>query len=244
MKCLIIEDEYRALKHLESQLIGSGEPVQIINRIDSVEESVLWLKQNEVDLIFMDIELGDGLCFEIFNQIEIRTPVIFTTSYNDYIAKAFEVNSIAYLLKPIQTDELKKALSKYQMLFSADFQQKVQNIQNDYQKRFLIHSGNILQLVNINEISFMRVESKRFVIATTFANQQHLIDGTLEDIERRIDPASFFRINRQLIVNIKSIAKMQKLDKGRVKLDLLPQYKEEAVVSVDRAPAFKKWLEQ
>lgn len=244
MKCIIIEDEFRACKHLESQLIATGEPIQVVQRLDSVEESISWLTSNEAELIFMDIELGDGLCFEIFEHVEIKTPVIFTTSYHNYITKAFDVNSIAYLLKPIELEQLRKALSKYHFLFTSEQLHKVKELNAGFQKRFLVHSGNSLQLVPADQISYFKVENKRYVLATTFDRHQHLIDGTLEDIEKRLDTTRFFRINRQLIININAIQKMQKLDKGRVSIDLLANGKEEAIVSVDRAPAFKKWLEQ
>lgn len=248
MNCIIIEDERHAVKHLENELALTGHKFNVQERIDTITDAVKWLKENQTDLIFLDVQLADGISFEIFDHIQVKTPVIFTTSYDQYITKAFDVNSISYLLKPVDADNLKTALQKYDFLYETT--DETENVLNDkivplnaeYQKRFIVHAGNKILTVPAEDAAYFRVENKRFVILTTLSKQQHLVDSTLEMLERRLDPSSFFRINRQYIIHISAIRDMHRLDNGRIKIETEPASKEELIVSGDRATDFKHWL--
>jgi two-component system response regulator LytT len=244
INCIIIEDEFRSVQHLENQLALTGYEVNVLERIDTVEHAVAWLKNNTADIIFMDIQLGDGLSFEIFDHIQLKTPVIFTTSYNQYITKAFDVNSISYLLKPVNQEGLKGALEKFRFLYEKDttLNDKIININRDHQKRFLVQSGSAMQSVMVNDVAYFQVQNKRFLVLTTKDRQQHLLDITMEILEQRLDPELFFRLNRQFIVNIHSIHKIHRLDKGRVRIETMPECKEEIIVSAEKSASFKDWL--
>jgi DNA-binding LytR/AlgR family response regulator len=247
MNCIIIEDERHAVKHLENELALTGYRCNVLERIDSITDAVKWLKHNQADLIFLDVQLADGISFEIFDHIQIKTPVIFTTSYNQYITKAFEVNSISYLLKPVDADSLKLALQKFDFLYNpteedASLNAKIVSLNTEYQKRFIVNVGSKILTIPAEEAAYFKVENKRFLIMTTKNRQQNLIDTTMEMLERRVDPSLFFRINRQYIINIHAIKEMHRLDNGRIKIDAEPPCKEELIVSGDRASDFKHWL--
>lgn len=247
MNCIIIEDERHAVKHLENELALTGFKCEVLARIDSITEAVKWLKENHTDLIFLDVQLADGISFEIFDHIQVKTPVIFITSYDQYITKAFEINSISYLLKPVDADSLRLALQKFEFLYmqqdeDASINQKVIPLNAEYQKRFIVNAGSKILTIPAEEAAYFKVENKRFLIITTKNRQQHLIDTTMETLERRVDPSRFFRINRQYIIHINAIREMQRLENGRIKIDTDPPCKEELIVSGDRASDFKHWL--
>jgi DNA-binding LytR/AlgR family response regulator len=245
MNCIIIEDEHRAAQHLKHQLSLTEFDVHILDCISSVESSVKWLKDHEADLIFMDIQLGDGLSFEIFDHVQINSPVIFTTSYNQYAIKAFEANGIAYLLKPVKVKNLITALERYTNLFETkhELQEKVNSLHQSYQKRFLVQSGNAMLPILVEDIAYFRVHNGRYLLITTKDKSQYIIDNKLEVLERRLDSEKFFRINRQYIVNIDSVKQVTS-DNGKLKLDLFPESKEEIIVSKEKAAPFKNWVEK
>jgi DNA-binding LytR/AlgR family response regulator len=205
--------------------------------------------QHTADLIFLDIQLSDGISFSIFEQVTVNTPVIFTTAYDQYAIKAFQLNSIAYLLKPIRSIELAESLKKYQSLKSAfhiDFETLLANIQGrepDYKKRFLIQIGEKIRKVEVTETAYFYSLDKGIYLQT-FEGKSYPVDYTLDKLETMINPASFFRINRKFLVNIESISKMVAYSRGRVKLELKPKPEDDfdTIVSIERSADFKKWL--
>lgn len=219
--------------------------------LGSVEDSVNWLKQNpEPELIFMDIQLEDGQSFEIFNQVNISSHIIFITAFDEYAIKAFKFNSIDYLLKPLKEMELKLALDKYRSLERAkpgnlfDYQKLAKTITSNFSekpKRIMVHMGSQLRIIEIKSISYVYTRNK-IVYAVTKDGKKVPIDYTLDHFEEMLNPESFFRINRQFIVSISAIDQMHVYSKSRVKLILKPVCKEETIVSTERSPHFKKWI--
>lgn len=246
MNCIIIEDSQGALEHLENQLKLLEQELNILARIDTVEDAVVWLSRNKADVIFMDIQLGDSLSFEIFDHIEVTTPVIFTTSYDAYAIKAFDVNSIAYLLKPVRLQELKQAIDKYDNLYKKEesINSRIVGLQREHQERFLVQTGNVMLPIAAEDIAYFRISNGRHVVITSHNKQQFVIDNTLELLEQRLNPKSFFRINRQFIVNIHSVKGVIASENGKLKLTLDPAPKEEVIVGRERAMAFKSWMTQ
>jgi DNA-binding LytR/AlgR family response regulator len=246
MNCIIIEDEPLAADHL-AYLLNTEHPEFFIKtQLDSVKNAVTWLQYNTTDLIFLDVHLSDGLSFGIFEQLHITTPIIFCTAYDEFAVKAFSVNSISYLLKPIDSDELKKAILKFKELYSSP-QKMIPEYTNligterRYQQRFLINMGNSLLSITSDEIAFVFTSNKT-VIIVTMDGRQHLFDATLDQMERKLNPDSFFRINRQYIISVNAISRMENFTRGRVIIQTTPSAKEELVVSIDRANEFKNWL--
>lgn len=249
LNVLIIEDEALAAERLESLIREIDPEIHILAKLPSVREAVKWLSLNQTDLIFLDIQLSDGLSFSIFDQITITTPVIFTTAFDQYAIKAFQLNSIAYLLKPIRRNELQESLQKYQSLksaFSIDFERLLANIQGkkpEYKKRFLIQTGDKIRKIETSDIAWLYAQDK-CVFMRTFQNQTLPADSSLDNLEQLLDPAQFFRINRKYLVNMDAIANMVAWSRGRIKLELKPKTDDEfdSVVSIDRSSDFKKWL--
>jgi len=249
MNVLIIEDESLAADKLELMLKEVNPAISVMCKIGSIEESVKWLYQQTADLIFLDIQLSDGISFSIFEQITINTPIIFTTAYDQYAIKAFQLNSISYLLKPIRKNDLAESLKKYQNLksaFSIDFDMLLANIQGrepDFKKRFLIQTGEKIRKIEVSEIAFFYVLEKG-VYMRTFSGNSYSVEFTLDKLETILNPSSFFRINRKYLVNINSIANMVAYSRGRVKLELKPKADDEldTIVSIDRSADFRKWL--
>jgi len=249
MNVLIVEDEILAAEKLEQMLSEVNPSIRILAKTGSIKESVKWLMNHTADLIFLDIQLSDGISFSIFEQVAVSTPVIFTTAYDQYAIKAFQLNSIAYLLKPIRKSDLAESLRKYQTLksaFSIDFDLLMANIQGrepDYKKRFLIQIGEKIRKIEITEIAYFYVLEKGIYLKT-YQGNSYPVDLTLDRLETMLNPERFFRINRKYIVNMDSIANMVAYSRGRIKLELKPKADEEfeAIVSVDRSADFKKWL--
>jgi two-component system, LytTR family, response regulator LytT len=242
MNCLIIEDESHAAEHLEYLLGRCRQEVTVLARISTVKAAYQWLKNNNADIIFLDVQLGDDLGFSIFENIDVQTPVVFTTSYEEYAIKAFQLNSIGYLLKPVLLDELQATLDKFDHLLLQPHQQDaLARLNTAHQKRFLVQSGKEIVSIQAEEIAYFYVQNRHLLI-TTLAEKTHLFDGKLEALEARLDPEHFFRINRQYIVAYSAIQKMYNYTRGRVKLITKPVAKEEMVVSIDRATDFKNWL--
>lgn len=248
MKIAIIEDELLAADRLEEMILEIVPDSRIVARCGSVRESVSWLMNNTADLIFLDIQLSDGLSFSIFDRISISTPVIFTTAYDQYAIRAFELNSISYLLKPIRKSDLEESLRKYQSMksaFSIDFDRLLAGIRGEdpgYKKRFLIRTGEKLKKVETAEIAYFYALEKS-VFCRTFENKMMPVDYTLDALESLIDPALFFRINRKYIVNLEAIDNMLAWSRSRIKLELTPPVKEDdTIVSIERSADFKKWM--
>lgn len=242
MNCAIIEDEQHAATHLEYLLSQCTQEVQVQARLGTVKSAYQWLQSNEPDIIFLDVQLGDDLGFSIFENMQVTTPVIFTTSYEEYAIKAFELNSIAYLLKPVLLDELQASLNKYDSLVQQPkTYENLSRIHAPYQKRFLVQSGKEIVSLLADDIAYFYVQNRHLIIAT-LDGKKYLFDGSLDAMEMRVDPENFFRINRQFIVSFNAIEKMFNHTRGRVKLITRPLSKEEMVVSIDRAAEFKDWL--
>lgn len=249
MNVLIIEDESFAADKLERMLKEVDPDINILAKLGSINDSVKWFFQNTADLIFLDIQLSDGISFSIFDQVTINTPIIFTTAYDQYAIKAFQVNSISYLLKPIRKNDLADSLKKFQTLksaFSIDFDMLLANIQGrdpDYKKRFLIQTGEKIRKIEVSEIAYFYVLDKG-VYLRTYQGNSYAVEYTLDKLEAILNPSSFFRINRKYFVNMDSISNMVAYSRGRVKLELKPKVEDEldTIVSIDRSSDFKKWL--
>lgn len=248
-KVLIIEDEKPAADYL-AYLIRQIDPdIQIIAKIDRVKDSVAWLAQNSADLIFMDIHLADGNCFSIFDEAEISTPVIFTTAYDQYAIKAFKVNSIDYLLKPIQEDELRKSIQKFRLIRQApgsyltSLTEMIRNLgeKSVFQQRFMVYAGEKIRAIKTADVAYFYITEKSVFLCAT-DGKHYGIDYSLDKIENMVDPAVFFRINRRFIINIESIDTMYQLSGSRIQISLKPAVAEEVIVSFHRISAFKKWL--
>ncbi len=251
MKILLIEDEKPAARRLQ-KLVQEAEPTaEIVAVIDSVEDSVKWLKTfPAVDLIFMDIQLADGLSFDIFTQVDVSIPVIFTTAYDQYTLKAFKVNSVDYLLKPIDEEELASALSKFKMLHgqqvpqsSAFFEKLLQNIQQPaYRERFLVKMGQQFTSVNVSDVAYCYAEDGLVFLMLNNGKRMN-IDLKMEQLEQELDPYKFFRINRGMLISPNSISKIHSYFNSRLKLELNPEHREEVLVSRERVSNFKNWLD-
>lgn len=247
MNVLIIEDEAIAAEKLERMLLETEPSIRISAKLGSIRESVNWLLQNNADLIFLDIQLSDGISFSIFEQVNIHTPVVFTTAYDEYAIKAFQVNSISYLLKPIRKSELEESLRKYNILktaFNIDFNNLLAQIQGrepEYKKRFLIQIGDKIKKIEVSEIAYFYVLDKG-VYFRTFQGNSYAVDFTLDKLETMLNPAQFFRINRKYMVNMDAIVNMIAYSRARVKLELKPVADDETIVSIERSSDFKKWL--
>ncbi len=249
MKVLIIEDEELAAERLEKLLKEVLPEIDVMAKIGSVKESVKWLMVNNADLIFLDIQLSDGLSFTIFDQISIQTPVIFTTAYDQYAIKAFDLNSVSYLLKPIMKRDLSESLRKYKSLrtaFGIDFENMLSVIQGrkpEYRQRFLVQVGEKFRKVEAANISYFYALEKNVFLMTS-DGISYPVDMSLENLSEVIDPNHFFRINRKYIVNLSSIVNMYAWSRSRIKLILKPSPDNEmdTIVSIDRASDFKKWM--
>ncbi len=254
MNVLIIEDEIRASQQLETMLEKLFPGTEVLASIESVEDSVEWLQNNdEPDLIFMDIQLADGLSFEIFQLTEVKAPVIFTTAFDQYSIKAFKVNSIDYLLKPIQEKDLAQGVEKYKNLYANQkdssidaltIEKLINNLVPDKsRKRFIVKEGTSMTFVQIEDIAYFYSE-QGLSFLVTHHNKRYIVDMTLDTIEKDISPNDFSRINRSQIVHIQSILKIHPYFNHRLKLDIKGNSNQEFIVSRKRATPFKEWVNQ
>jgi len=252
MNVVIIEDEAFAALRLKKMIRDYNPEIKILAELESVEASVKWFKSNpDPDLIFLDIHLEDDLSFAIFEQVNISSPVIFTTAFDEYAIKAFKLKSIDYLLKPIVHEELTAALKKYEDFAglrrnTVDLQSLYSLIiskENKYQERLTVAVGSKIKMVEVSEIAYFYVMDKG-VYLRTFQGNSYSVDFTLDKLEEMFDPKMFFRINRKYVINIQSIASMIAYSRSRVKLELKPKAEDDmdTIVSIDRSAAFKKWL--
>ncbi|MGG9964199.1 LytR/AlgR family response regulator transcription factor [Ferruginibacter sp. SUN106] len=252
MQILIVEDEELAVKKLQKTLLSVSTSATIAGVTDSIKSTVEWLQENpQPDLILMDIELADGQSFEIFNLTEVKSPVIFTTSYDEYALKAFKVNSVDYLLKPIQKEELQAALTKFQKIkgnsnadinievLVKELQQKLQP--KEYRKRFLVKHGQKLVSVEIDEIAYFYSDG-RLNFFKTQDNKKFVVDYTMDELEDMLEPEKYFRISRSFYVSVNSIDKIDDYFGNRLILQLKPAVDKEALVSREKVTDFKKWM--
>lgn len=258
MKILIIEDEALAVERIKSLLLKLDKDLEFLADLDSVESSIEWLQNNpEPDLIMMDIQLADGMSFSIFDKVEINTPVIFTTAFNEYAIKAFKHNSVDYLLKPIKEVDLQKSLEKYKKIFRKENKtelaspalnpkviQEVLSLMNDsYKKRFVVKRGQSLQAIPIDKILYFFSENKITWLKTS-EGKKYAVDYNLDNLLKLINPAKYFRINRKYIISFASIKNTFTYSNSRLKIELLHENDEEPIlVSRDRVSDFKSWLD-
>lgn len=251
MRILVIEDEEPASKRLVKLLLEIDPSIQIEAITVSVVDSIKYLQSNpNLEVIFSDIQLSDGLSFEIFQNVQIDCPIIFVTAFNQYAIQAFKCNGIDYLLKPIKKEELKLSIEKYNRFLkktlvpSIDLESLIQSIngkKKDFQKRLVIRFHDVIKTVEIAEIAYFFNED-RITQLRTFTNTNYPVDFNLDELEQLLNPKQYFRINRQFIVNISAIERMTVVSKSRVKLNLLPQCQTETIVSTERSASFKEWL--
>ncbi|MBN2611401.1 MAG: response regulator transcription factor [Bacteroidales bacterium] len=252
MNILIIEDELHNQRMLEGMVLKIRPHWNITGATESVADSVEWLKKNQPDLIFMDIQLTDGICFSIFEQVKVDCPVIFTTAYDNYAIQAFKVNSIDYLLKPVKENELANAITKFEQVSgykiktreAFDYREILNAIrygEKKYRKRFLIQGASSYYRLNAEEIAYFHCKSK-ITFAVTFAGKEHIVDFTLESLEEELNPDEFFRANRHTILHINVVQKIEDYFGGKLHVRLIPPFKQEVIVSRLKNTAFKDWL--
>lgn len=257
MKILIVEDEELAVKKIRKTLAGVEPDAEVVAVTDSILSTVNWLDDNPApDLILMDIELSDGQSFEIFNQTTIKSPVIFTTSYDEYALKAFKVNSIDYLLKPIQKEDLEAALQKLKQVkdmyktsepksdvsidnLVKELQQKLQP--KEYRKRFLVKHAQKLVSIEVEEIAYFFSDG-RLNFFKTFDNKKFVVDYTMDELEDMLDPDKYFRISRSFYISVNSVDQIHDYFGNRLLLHLKPAVDKESIVSREKVTDFKRWM--
>lgn len=248
MRAVIIEDEKPAAEKLMKAIQKADSSIEVAAVLCSVRSAVDWLKQNPMPgLLFMDIELSDGLSFKIFDAVNITSPVIFCTAFDEYWQDAFEHNSIDYLLKPVKEEKLEAALRKYDTLrrhFSADFRQLILSAKQaagEYKKRFLVKRGTDYFSVKTDEIAYFYATHK-LVCMIDNRNQKFILDQSLSEIEKQLDPSLFYRINRKYLVHLNAIKKIKGFPKSKLQLELEPPVNEDIIISQDNVSAFKEWM--
>ena len=249
MNAIIIEDEKLSADHLTNLLKRIDPDLSILAVFDSVRSSIeAFRKGLRADLLFLDIHLGDGLSFEIFNEISLDTPIIFTTAYDEFAIRAFKLNSVAYLLKPVGMEDLREALEKHARLSRSNWQVMMENIvssyrvmNRQYKKRFMVRTGDTIVSVKAEDISHFIFEDG-IVILVTCDNHQYPVDFTLEQLDEMLDPTSFFRINRKVIIAISAIRKSGAYFNSRLKISAPLLHADHSIVSRERVAGFKEWL--
>lgn len=251
MNVIIIEDEKPAARRLSRLLEAVNVEVSVM--LHSVEEAINWFQNNEhPDLIFLDIQLSDGLSFEIFDEVEVKSAIIFTTAYDEYALQAFKLNSIDYLLKPIDDEDLEVAVKKYKSLkpepqkLALDFEDikklLVNPLEREYKKRFTVRVGQHLKIINADEVECFYSENKG-TYAATIDGRNYLLDTTLENLETELEPKIFFRVSRKFYININHIKDIISYTNSRLQIKLNHFSEQEIIVSRERVRDFKLWLE-
>ncbi len=250
-KVLIIEDERLAAEKLERMIMKLKPEWTLLGPVDTVEHAVKWLNTNpSPDLILLDIQLADGISFEIFDQAEVTSPIIFTTAYDEYAIRAFKVNSIDYLLKPIDPDALNASLLKFERINTTHAPDRMkletarQQISQGYKNRFLVKVGNNLLSVLTSDVELFFIE-ERSVFIRTFQSKTYDVDYSLDQLQQLVDPDQFFRINRNYLVNIDAVTKLVSYSSSRFKLELNPEFRDDdLIVAREKASDFKKWMDR
>ncbi len=253
MNVLIIEDEPLAAQRLETLIVDIIDHARVVSKIDSVKKSVQWLQKNAApDLILMDIQLADGLSFQIFEQCEVKSPVIFTTAYDEYALKAFKVNSIDYILKPVDKTELANALRKLESLkniqptqevLMQSISQAMSMLTKKYKERFVIKVGEHLKTVDVKNILYFYSQEKTTFCHTT-DNRNHILDFTLGQLEGLVDSAEYFRVNRKYLVRGDSIQDIIAYTNSRLRLALKDSQDNDVIVARERVQDFRLWLDR
>jgi len=256
LKVLIIEDEPFAQQELKRLLGNVSREIEVIGCLDSIDDSIEWFNQNPFpDLVFMDIQLSDGLSFEIFKSVKISAPLIFTTAFDEYAIRAFKVNSIDYLLKPIDPDGLAAALNKFEEIktqYTSNLpklnMEQLENVlasirpKSDYKSRFITKVGDQIKHIKTEDISYFFADDN-IVFLVTENQGKYIIDYSLNQLETYLDPKHFFRLNRTYYANIKAIAKVHKFFNSRLKIELKPAVQEDILISRVKVSEFLNWLE-
>lgn len=250
MRIVIIEDEEVSYRNLVRKLEASTFDIQILVWLKNVKQAIQWFRENrDFDLMFLDVQLGDGLSFDIFKTQKINCPVIFTTAFDKYALKAFELDSIDFLLKPYSQEKLDKALTKFDNSSKAKFIQqkqfaeiinKMQSLQVEYKDRFHVKKGKNIYVVHAEDIAWLYRHD--YVFLMTKDKQKYIIDYSLDYLMEKLNPKYFYRVNRQFIVHIDSITKMETLFNYKLKVELSPTPHIEVFVAKDKARSFKEWL--
>jgi len=251
IRVLIIEDEPPAIKRLTALLNKVNPDLEIVDAIDSVDAAIKYLKrQPALDLIFMDIQLSDGLSFEIFESVTLNVPIVFTTAFDNYMIDAFKVHSVDYLLKPIEPEELEFAYNKFNNLYRAknialpDFSELLSSLNHKkYKERFIVKSAQGLRYIPLEEVAYFYSEDGYSHIRTLDRNK-HIIDYKMDELESIVNPDQFFRINRKMIIGIGSLVTIDNYFNSRYKLKLNPTFSDEVIVSRERCAGFKNWLDR
>ena len=253
MNVLIAEDEILAAERLEEMLHACKPGTHVVDTFDSVRDIVAFFNdQRKADLLLLDIQLADGKCFELFNKISVDIPIIFTTAYDEFALQAFKFHSIDYLLKPVKQSELANALQKFEKMTGPKVLQ-TQELEllkdmlfpahKPYKERFMIKAGNKLQYRASKDVSYFFADNKDAYLVCSKDNRRYIIDHTLEELERLLDPKCFFRISRKYIINIDNISEVNGLIRSKLRVRLQPAASHELMVSRERAQAFKSWLD-
>lgn len=254
MRVLIIEDEPLAADKLVNLLLEYDRNIQVLDLLPSVETAVNWLKNNPLpDLLLLDIQLADGLCFDIFKAVEVKCPVIFCTAYDQYALKAFQLHSIDYLLKPVQYAKLKQSLEKMKEMQQGrradaaavqidDIINMIRKKDSPYKSRFMVKLGNKIKTIRTDEIAYFYSNNKLNMLFTKDGSS-YPVDYSLDELIQILDPQYFFHINRRLIIHIDAAKEIHPYFKGRLKLVLSPHLDEEVIVSSQKTPLFKAWLD-
>lgn len=256
IKVIIIEDEIPAQRLLKETLQEIDVKTEVVCCLNSIKSTVEWFQNNpHPDIILLDIQLSDGLSFETFKQVTIESSIIFTTAFDEYAIQAFKVNSIDYLLKPVEKGELQTAFEKYNE-FNKQFVKEqnshinfkelaslIKNQESDYRKRFLIHSNESFFHLPVEEIALF-YSMQGITFAVTFEKREYPVNFSLESLKEQLHPDNFFKINRQFIVNIDAIKRVHSYFNGKLKLEIKPSQTEDIVVGKDKAAAFKRWMDR
>lgn len=250
MKILILEDEPLAAKRLESLIKSVDSTTEIVAKLESVRSAVKWFNEHpQPDLILMDIQLADGLSFELFQQVDIVAPIIFTTAYDEYAIRAFKVNSVDYLLKPIEQDELKAAVDKFKTQHQHNVQDQIGKVletllgqKTEWKTRFLLKAGARFDVVEVAEVAYLYAEDK-LVFLVTKDQKKYFVDDTLDELEQKLNPNCFFRLNRKYVSQLSTIERIEPHFNGRLKIKLRHRDDDDIYVSREKAEAFKKWLD-
>ena len=256
MNVIIIEDEAPAFRRLEKILLEIDPSIEIIEVLDSVEDTVKWLNNHDhPDLAFMDIQISDGISFQIFEEVELSCPVIFTTAFDEYLLRAFKVNSIDYLLKPIKREDLERSLNKYRnlrqntvspqldQLNMVELLSQINLTETRYKSRFLVKQGDKMLAIKVEDV--VCFQSKHGIVHIHTKNEKsYLTDFTLDELNGQLEPQSFCRANRQFIVNADFITTVHKHFKGKLLVEMVHFTEEQILVSSERATSFKQWLDQ
>ena len=254
MKVLIIEDEAPAAERMQ-RLLMQHDGVVVVDMLNSIESTVTWLQKNpHPDIMFMDIHLADGLSFEIFKQVAVKCPVIFCTAYDQYALDAFQFNSIDYLLKPVNEDKLARSLDKMRNIRQSfvpatdplkmtDLVNLLKNRETSYKSRFMVKMGAKIKTVKSDNIAYF-YSSNKLTLLVTNEGENFPVDYALDELMTILDPALFFHVNRKLIIHIDAAREIHPYFKGRLKLELQPPLEEEVIISSQKTPAFKEWLDQ